>query len=554
MLIRPSTPGYVKPRGDWPILVSIRYLDSDYVAELAERNLIASLRFSRDAAVRAGEQETLLTTEAGDPIGYLIWRPELPGSQIFAILGPLTVGFTLFICMLIGMLARRLIRTTTELADAEATASTLAFQDVLTGLPNRALLNQRLDAALAVAQSDCLPALLLVDLDRFKQINDALGHQAGDLLLVEFGRRVSSMLGPRDMVARLGGDEFAVLLADATSSRVQFLCSGILDAAAEPFDMFGKVAFVGASIGAAFAPWPLCGATELTRRADVALYAAKGGGRGCARFFSTRMDAVVRERAAIEDELRSALASGSLTVWYQPEVARDGRILGVEALLRWQHPTRGLIGPEQFIAVAEDTGLIHDLGAQVMRAAADAAARWPHLFVAVNLSAIQFRSAAFAERITAIVQAAGVEPGRIELEVTEHALLDADDAVRSKIERLRTSGFRLALDDFGTGYSSLSYLQRFRVDKIKIDRSFVRHLPASVDSQAIVAAIATLGRTMGLTVTAEGVETEDQFDALAALGCREFQGYLFSPARPADEIEALMRTGRMSASTETSPA
>jgi diguanylate cyclase (GGDEF)-like protein len=373
MIVRESTPGYVRQRGDWPVLISVRYLDGSFLSELSSRHLIEAPRFSRTGERRMGEQAAPLLDDSGRPVGHLVWKPELPGSGILGTLAPLTGGLALFMCLITGALARRLIRTTTELAEAEARSSHLAFHDALTGLPNRALLADRLERALTNATDDARAALLLVDLDRFKQVNDTLGHQAGDALIVLFADRLAALAGERDTVARLGGDEFAIVALGREARGVEDLCARILRAAAASFDLAGGTVHVGASIGVATAG--RCDATELTRRADVALYAAKEDGRGVARIFSAELDTAVRERAALEEELRRALAAGELHVWFQPQVCRKGRVVGLEALARWQHPTRGLIGPDRFIKAAEDTGLIVEIGELVMREAAAMSAR-----------------------------------------------------------------------------------------------------------------------------------------------------------------------------------
>jgi diguanylate cyclase (GGDEF)-like protein len=542
MLIKESTPGYAQHRGPWPVLVSVRYLDGAFLAELGERNLLTDPRFSRSSALLEGEQEMLLRNEHGTALGYLIWKPDLPGSSILGTLAPATGILALFMAALMSLLARRLFKTTNELAAAEAESAQMALQDSLTGLPNRALFSARLSELLLRAANPPT-TLLLIDLDRFKQVNDTLGHPAGDALLIEFGARLGRLAGPGDTIARLGGDEFAILATARTRREVEELCQSVLASASRTFLLEGGTAFVGASIGIAVASRRGCIPAELIRQADVALYAAKGDGRGCVRFFSPEMGAAVHERALLEEDLRAAIARNDLAVWYQPQVARSGAVVGVEALLRWSHPTRGVVGPDAFVQVAEEAGLIIELGDWVMREAAAAAERWPDLSIAVNVSPVQLRQAGMAERTTAIFAAAGIDPRRIELEVTERILLDANRFVLDEIARLRAAGFQLVLDDFGTGYSSLSYLQRFPVSKIKIDRSFVARLSHETESHAIVAAILNLGRALGLAVTAEGVETSGQLALLIAGGCTEFQGHRFAAACPAGQIDDLLQDG-----------
>jgi len=545
MRVRASSPE-LQPAGPEPIMVSLRFLDRGFLQELDHRNLIEAPRFSLTRNPAQGEAALPLDSEDGGTIGYFIWRPELPGSRIAWVLAPITAALCLAMIALMVLLGRWLRRSTGELNEtmvqlraSEAQAHHLAFHDTLTGLPNRALFNDRLDHALTRARRGEPLALLMIDLDRFKRVNDTLGHIAGDALIREFGARVTALVRDCDTVARLGGDEFGVLLPGMSRhDDLEALCGRILAAVREPFDMLGNSAFVGVSIGMIFAPESGLDRVELMRKADIALYRAKADGRDCARLFCESMDERIRFRSAIEEDLRAALDAGDqLVVHYQPEVGgEDGGIVGVEALVRWQHPERGLIPPEQFVPIAEETGLICQLGEWVLAEACKAARRWPTLFVAVNLSPAQFRVDGFADRLVAIVRDAGVRPAQIELEVTEGVLLDDDEQAREALATLRAAGFRIALDDFGTGYSSFSYLRRFEFDKIKIDRSFVQHLGHRVDSAALVAAVVSIGKAMGLTVTAEGVETDGQKRFLAVAGCHQMQGYLFSRPLPEDEM------------------
>jgi len=537
--------------GTEPLLVSIRYLDDTFLKRLSERNLIEGLRFSPSNAPLESEVSVPLTSDRGDAIGYFIWKPELPGTKILRVIGPSAALVSSLMVLAMALLVRslhssmaRLEATVVELRASEAHAQHLAFHDVLTGLPNRALFDERLDRALSRLAPGERFALLMLDLDRFKNVNDTLGHQAGDNLIREFGRRLSSLLRASDMVARLGGDEFAILQSGIDGrADAEALCARIFDAVRQPFDLLGSQAFVGVSIGVVLAPEAGTDRIELLRKADIALYRAKNEGRDCHRFFESFMDETVKRRAKIEEELREALASGKdLRVHYQPQVAAAGRpVIGVEALVRWQHPSRGLISPDQFLPIAEETGLIIQLGEMVLRHACVISLRWPNLFVAVNLSPAQFRASDLADRITRIVRDSGADPRNIELEVTENVLL-SDSQTRETLRRLRKAGFRIALDDFGSGHSSLSYLRQSEVDKIKIDRSFVQHLGYTTegDSAAIIKAITSLGQSIGLTVTAEGVETEDQRRFLAATGCTEMQGHLFAHAVPEDRLARLL--------------
>jgi len=538
------------PDGSEPLLVSVRFLGGGFLTELERRNLIDAPRFSEIAAVGPGEEVLPLTDDADRIVTYFHWRPELPGTTILKALGPVVAFLILAVLSIKLLLGLQLHHSTCELRHAilqlrasEAQAQHLAFHDPLTGLPNRSLFNDRLDHALARARRGGSLALLMLDLDRFKHVNDTLGHLAGDALIREFGRRVTALVRQGDTVARLGGDEFAILLPDLVRRQdAEELCTRIIGAVAAPFEVVGNSAFVGTSIGIVIAPEAGLDRVELIRKADIALYRAKDDGRDCYRLFDESMDERVRFRSEIEEDLREALRTGEdLFLHYQPEVGADGRtIVGLEALVRWNHPARGAIPPEQFVPIAEETGLICQLGEWVLREACSAARRWPNLFIAVNLSPVQLRACSFADRAIEIVREEGVKPQQIELEVTEGVLLGDDALVHGALAKLRADGMRVALDDFGTGYSSFSYLRRFEVDKIKIDRSFVQHLGHRVDSASLISAVVTIGHAMGLTVTAEGVETDEQRRFLSVAGCNQMQGFLFSRAVSEDEVARLL--------------
>jgi len=431
----------------------------------------------------------------------------------------------------------------TAFREAEAHSRFLAYHDPLSGLANRALLAERVDHELARQPREAQTcALLYIDLDRFKEVNDRHGHPAGDELIREFSNRLTALVRTTDTVARLGGDEFAILVNDVRPSDIPDLCNRILEAARRPFEVAGKPAFVDASIGVVVAEEGDVRCMDLLRKADVALYKAKTGGRGCFRVFCEEMDQHRRIRSIIEAELREALASGrGPTLYYQPLYSNaDERLVGVEALVRWDHPELGMLSPAQFLPVAEETGLIVPLGYWVMATACRTVSRWPSIPVAVNLSPVQLRHADLADRVLAILRDCNLHPTRLQLEITETAILNADPAVTACLRKLRNAGVKIALDDFGTGYSSLTHLRNLDVDKVKIDRSFVQFLGQSVDSNVIVQAVANIGQTLGLVVTAEGVETEEQRQFLGATGCAELQGYLFSKPLSEEALGALL--------------
>ncbi|WP_410009704.1 putative bifunctional diguanylate cyclase/phosphodiesterase [Pantoea agglomerans] len=532
-------------------LVSLKFLDDGYLAGLAERNQLQGLHFSDGTPQPGTGARYLLIAQAGEAVGYLNWIPSRPGAQMLRTIGPSTGLAVLAISLLCLYMVRRLWNSSVNLSQSmlrlgasEAQAQHLAFHDVLTGLPNRALVEDRLTQALALAtRHDQRVALLLIDLDRFKTINDTHGHHAGDELIIAVAQRLSNIVRASDTVGRIGGDEFIVVMPDVDNiGQLQSLAQRIIDELSEPFTLFGSDVWSGASIGLALAPKDGVDRLELMRKADIALYEAKSGGRGTYRQFERAMDESVRTRQTIAADLRTALHTHQgLEVWYQPLMDIGGQqMVGIEALLRWHHPTRGLIAPAEFIAIAEETGLIIPLGEWVLAEACVTQQRFPELLVAVNVSPVQFRSTGFVERVMAIVSQNGGDPKRLELEITEGVLIEDEREARAIIVALREAGFRIALDDFGTGYSSLNYLSNFPVDKIKIDRSFTQSLGVAENSVAIVESVVKLGHAMGLMVTAEGVETPGQMSALADAGCNQLQGYLFSQAVPADQLAALM--------------
>jgi diguanylate cyclase (GGDEF)-like protein len=425
---------------------------------------------------------------------------------------------------------------------AEQRITRLAHYDALTDLPNRTLFQQWLNQELA----DILPgrhiAVLYIDIDEFKSVNDTLGHPIGDALLKSVAVGLSSCVGVGGFVARLGGDEFAIVQTGVDSSdEVTDLVERIFAAIRTPFDCLGHHLTTDASIGIALAPEHGIDLDHILRNADLAMYAAKSAGRRTYRFFEPSMDAKARARRQLEGDLRQAISANALEVHYQPCISLDDNtITGCEALLRWHHPQHGSVSPIEFIAIAEDTGLINQLGEWVLHRACADAAEWPgHISIAVNVSPVQFKSGTLALKVMAALAASGLPASRLELEITEAVLIRDDEAALAILHQLRAIGVRIALDDFGTGYSSLSYLQRFPFDKIKIDRGFVSDIADPQGSSSIVQAVVGLAAAKNMATTAEGVETEEQRQLLRALGCMEMQGFLFSAARPVAEIRQL---------------
>jgi diguanylate cyclase (GGDEF)-like protein len=439
------------------------------------------------------------------------------------------------------------IEDITQRTRADEKIAHMAHYDALTDLPNRLLFRERLEQALKAIRPGERLAVMYIDIDEFKSINDALGHPIGDELLQGVADRLRGCLKETDVAARLGGDEFAVIqTAIKSQSETTHLVDCIRAAIRAPFECTGHLITTDASIGIALAPGDGLDIDQLLKNADLALYGAKGDGRRTYRFFEAGMDARAKARRSLELELRQAINDGSLEAYYQPVVTLDhDKVSCCEALLRWRHPERGMISPAEFIPIAEETGLINQLGHWVLHTACAEAANWPDdIRVAVNVSPVQFKSQTLALNVAAALAASGLAASRLELEITEAVLIRDDEVALEVLHQLRALGVRIALDDFGTGYSSLSYLQRFPFDKIKIDRSFIKDITSAVASSSIVEAVVNIAAASHMTTTAEGVETEQQKELLRALGCTEMQGYLFSPAIPAVEIRQLLRAHR----------
>ncbi|MGY8711396.1 EAL domain-containing protein [Bradyrhizobium sp. 18BD] len=435
----------------------------------------------------------------------------------------------------------------TERRRIEERITHLAHYDALTDLPNRAMFHEHLRQELASIAGGEEIAVHYIDIDEFKGVNDALGHLVGDELLKSVAAKLSFCAGPTDFVARLGGDEFAIVQSAVTSlEQINELVARVFQAVRTPFDCMGHHLTTDASIGIALAPRHGAALDQILKNADMAMYAAKAAGRRTYRFFEPEMDAKVRERRQLEIDLRHAIAHGGLEVYYQPCLAlKDDRITGCEALVRWRHPERGMVSPAEFIPIAEDTGLINEIGEWVLATACRDAANWPDdIRLAVNVSPVQFKSGTLALKIMAALAASNLPASRLELEITEAVLIRDDDTALAILHQLRAIGVRIALDDFGTGYSSLSYLHRFPFDKIKIDRCFVNDIAGPDGSASIVQAVVSLAAARRMTTTAEGVETEEQQRLLRALGCSEMQGYLFSAAKPADKVLELFALHR----------
>jgi len=434
----------------------------------------------------------------------------------------------------------------TDLKRSEQQVEHLAHYDALTELPNRALFREKLAHEIRQTERGDTFALLYLDIDEFKDINDSLGHPVGDEFLKQLAQRLRSCVSEADFIARLGGDEFAIIQTSVRQAGdVEELANRIHAAIRAPFHCGGHQLSADASIGIALAPADGSEIDQLIKNADLAMYEAKSSGRRAFRFFVPRMDVVAKARRELALDLRAAISNGEFELHYQPIVdVHDHTISACEALIRWKHPGKGMISPVDFIPVAEDTGMITEIGEWVLSTACEEAAAWPdHVKVAVNVSPVQFTSQTFALRVMQALAASGLSASRLELEITEAVLIRDDDVALAVLHQLREIGVRIALDDFGTGFSSLSYLQRFPFDKIKIDRSFIKDLCAG-GSSSIVQAVVTIADSRNIVTTAEGVETQQQLDLLRTLGCTQMQGWLFSAARPAPEIRLMLGDDR----------
>ena len=427
---------------------------------------------------------------------------------------------------------------------AEARVEYLASHDPLTDLPNRTLFHTQLKTALSAVARGGILAVHSLDLDRFKEVNDTLGHPVGDALLQEVAKRLQAGLGEGELVARLGGDEFAIIQRDIEGPEAsEHLAQRVIQDISAPYLIAGHHIVVGASVGVTIAPTDGVDVDQLLKNADMALYRAKSQGRGMFSFFEQEMDIRLQARRALERELHGALEAGEFELYYQPlfNIAAE-KICGFEALLRWHHPTRGMVPPDEFIRLAEETGHIVQMGHWVLRQACSDAAKWPTTIkVAVNLSPVQFKRPGLRESVLDALAASGLSPNRLELEITETVLLQESETTLATLCKLRAMGVQISLDDFGTGYSSLSYLRSFPFDKIKIDRSFTKNLSSGGDASAIVRTVTRLAQDLGMSTTAEGVETKEDLDFLRENGCTEIQGYLISPAIPALSIPDLLK-------------
>ncbi len=524
------------------ILVILERMDKAVVDQIASRFLLNSPQLRLDANPPArGRGQAVIRDPSGRQIAALEFDVPMPGAQLSERLWPALALFALALLAATAWIIRRGRAMAGSLVASEARATHLAFHDQLTGLPNRARLNEGFaQLASRARRSGEQFAVMCIDLDLFKAVNDNFGHLAGDELIRIVASTIQKCCGPNDFLARIGGDEFILLQADSSVERASALAERVIAAIAEPVELKVGRAFIGASIGLVMVDESPIDAQEALRRADLAMYAAKQAGRNGYTFFESSFDRAVKYRMTMQTHLHDALAAGELELVYQPQVDFAGTIIGVEALARWDSPDLGVVPPAAFVQVAEETGLIDALGMFTIRRAFEDSRRWPRLRVAVNVSAVQLRTGDFVDRLNAVAIDVGVDPRRFELEITERVLLGDDPATLTGLNRLRALGFRIVLDDFGTGYSSLGYLQRYPIDKVKIDRTFVARVGIERQADAVVVAIVRLAKALGMEVLAEGVETEAQRVCLNVAGCSDVQGFLTGRPVVASQIDALI--------------
>jgi diguanylate cyclase (GGDEF)-like protein len=548
-VIAPEDGAFAAPRGSPPVLITVSDIDRQFLSRLGARLELPNLHMV-EAREAANASALALTSETGETLARFAWSPSRPGSDLLRAVVPFLAITMACLLLLAGFVLRYMRRTTAAIAAGEDRLRHLALHDPLSGLPNRTCFGERLSGMIeAVRRTGSPAAVLSIDLDRFKDVNDTLGHLVGDALIRAVAQRLLRVLAADDLVARLGGDEFAVITCNVSGqAALHALGARIIDALRVPYSILGHTLVTGASIGMALIEPRSGEAADILRCVDVALYRAKNDGRNRACIYDAAMDADLRQRKQLEHDLRRAIEREGLSLAFQPIVNPSGEwVTGVEALCRWHHPLRGEVEPAKFIPVAEHSELIVPLGEWVLREACREAGAWPDVSLAVNVSPLQFRRPDFVEMVERVLGETRFESSRLELELTESTLLGNIEDTSTAMRRLRALGVRLVLDDFGTGYSSLLYLRSFPFHSLKVDRSFVANIETTADAAAIVHAVVSLGRGLGMKVTAEGVETAEQHLFLRAAGVHSLQGFRFGrpvpPQAIAERIARQTRTG-----------
>jgi len=540
---------------DYPPFATVgaHELNHQELIALSQRYMVSGISILKPGEERPrGYASVAFHDDAGHVLAELTWRPDTPGRTLFI----RTLGPILMISLGLGLIALVLLHQSQKAAQgliaSEAKAKHMALHDNLTGLPNRTLFADRFaQAAERLRRSGGQVAVMCIGLDRFKDVNDTLGHMAGDELIRNNAAKLNGIIRASDTLARLGGDEFVIIQSDSDGHSAAALARRVLDTLTGTVNLESGQVFSSCSIGVTLLHEGDIEPAEALRQADLALYRAKEQGRGQFAFFEVEMDATIKLRKMLEAGLRDAINAETIDVVYQPQVDHFGQIVGVEALCRWTHPQRGPVSPAYFIPLAEECGLMNDLGYLVMRRAMHDAKTWPGLKVAVNVSATQLRAPDFLATVKTLLAEAAVAASQIEIEITEGVLLNDDHATQVVLRDLRHMGFSIALDDFGTGYSSLGYLSRYPVDKIKIDRSFVSNLGVDPDAEAVIRAIIKLSKALNLNIVAEGVETRAQKNILRNTGCTIIQGFLYSKPVGSETIsDMLTRLGGKLVMTE----
>jgi diguanylate cyclase (GGDEF)-like protein len=530
--IRPS-PGSNRTLMPGPekLMVVVDYVDSDLLQRIARDHQIAN--FSLEESGSDERASVKLDYFGGGPAGHVAWRSAAPGSSIRQQSWPWLLAAAAIVVLLAGTALRHARVAGSELLASEVKARHLANHDTLTGLPNRRAFLEQLRTR---GPDSGQVGLLYLDLDGFKEVNDVFGHEAGDALLKAATERLHAVVAWRGLLARIGGDEFAILVTgDAVSDNIDVIAPAIVHAFEPPFETAGHRLVVGTSVGVAYDDGSLPG-DELVRRADIAMYTAKAEGRGRVRYYEPAMEQGREINKQLECELRDAIGTDQIRVVFQPIVtAHDGKVVSVEALARWQSPSRGDIPPDIFIPIAESSGIINELGKQILRDACSQAVHWD-VELAVNLSPAQFWDEGLFGDVTRILEETGFPAHKLELEITEGYLLRRPEAAAQVLSKLQRIGIRVALDDFGTGYASVGYLKRFKLDKLKLDRSFVERIAEDGDAATVAGAIIALGQALHLTITAEGVETRGQADMLRVAGCTHLQGWLYGRPVTGDQL------------------
>src|SRR5712691_3809293 len=538
-----------------PVVLSVKFIDEGMLAEIAARLDLPNLHMVGAARIPAGDHVVDLTDGTGSVLARVAWTPNHRSDEILRSVIPFIVIALGGLAFFAGFALRFMRRAAAKISAGEDQLRHLALHDSLSGLPNRTYFGERLEAVIAdVKRSGSPAAVFCIDLDHFKDVNDTLGHHVGDELIGAVTKRLRNIVRGEALVARLGGDEFAVITPGATDAATMMaIADRIIATLCAPYAIMNHTIVIGASVGIAVIDRPSLTAADIMRYADMALYRAKNQGRRRACIYDAEMDADIVQRKLLEHDLRHAIDTDGLDLAYQPVFSADGeRVVGVEALARWNHPQRGPIPPVEFIPIAEHSGLIVALGEWALRRACVTASGWP-VALAVNVSPLQFRQPDFVEMVQRILAETGFDPSRLELEITESTLLGNVEGAESAMHRLKALGVRLALDDFGTGYSSLLYLRRFPFDKLKIDRSFIRNIESAAEAAPIVHAIVSLGRGLGMKVTAEGVETSEQHLFLRAAGVHFMQGFRFGKPESAAAIEERLAAQQARAAKPKAP-